>query len=91
MPNKFQFVMRNEIRSELQNLDERWTKLKGVYTDLVDFTSKLHSEWVTCGESLQGLQDWTAEMFNLISSEKQMKYRSGPKLQEFLDQFKVYE
>ena len=91
LPNKYKFVVRSEIRLELQKLDERWTKLKDAYTHLVDFTMKLYSEWVTCEESLNCLQSWTDRVFDMISKEKKRKYRSGPELTDFLNQYKVHK
>ena len=91
LPNKYRFVVRSDVRSELQGLDERWTKLKGTCTDLVNFTSRLYSEWINCGELLKDLQIWIKKIFDAISSEKQMKYRNGAKLKDILNKYKVHE
>ena len=89
LPNKYKFAVRNDIRAELQKLDERWTKLKTIYNDLVDLTSRLHADWVTCETSLNDLQIWIDGIFDAISKEGELKYRNGQKLNDFLSHFKV--
>lgn len=89
LPNKYKFAIRNDIRAELQKLDERWAKLKAQYTDLVSFTTDLHSEWTACQSSLDELQTWLDNVFDAILMEKELEYRNGQKLGEFLAIFKV--
>lgn len=81
--------MRNEIRLELQKLDERWTKVKKIYADMVDFTSSIYTQWTTCESSLKNLEEWLDDVNGAISQEKNLKRRNGQSLNEFLTMFKV--
>ena len=89
LPNKYQFAIRNEIRSELQKLDERWTKLKKAFSERVDHFNSLHSDWLSCGNALVSIETWLEKNLTIVQKEEDLKCRNGAQLNIYLQLFEV--
>ncbi len=89
LPNKYKFAIRNDVRSELQQLDERWSKAKKTINERVDHMTILYSDWCKCDSTLASLNDWVNEKMAIVKNEQKLEFRSGVHLKNFLESYKV--
>ena len=89
LPNKFKFAVRSEVRSELQDLDDRWSKARTTIKDHVDQMASVHSDWCDFGSALASFDEWITDKKASLDKEENLSCRSGVYLNPFLSSFKV--
>ena len=89
LPNKYNFAVRNDIRSELQHLDKSWTKANNILSERVNHVTKLYTHWEACCSELDSVESWVDGVCVILDNEQKTKLRDGEKLQTFLVKFQV--